>query len=406
MIRPSIRHCPVCTAADCEVLHTQRFVLPSGHPLRDGYDVVACVGCGFVFADTAATQADYDRYYADLSKYTDDTTATGSGVNLHDARRLADDVAWFAERFPDRSARLVDVGCANGGLLAALRTVGFRNLCGVDPSPACVANVRRLGIEAHAGWLEAIPAAAGPADGVLLTQVLEHVRELPPALAAVRRVLMPAGRVYVGVPDAARYADFVNAPFQDFNTEHINHFSQTTLANLAAAAGFVPIARGERLMDLAPDKPFPVIFQLWEVADPPRPPARFRRDPGLQRAVGLYIDKSRRLLAALDAALRRALPAGPVVVWGVGQLTMELLAETALGQAEVAAFLDNNPINHGQTIRGVRVLPPAEARRFPHPIVVGSMLHDRAIAHQVAEELRLPNRLILPSELLPSEVRE
>jgi len=31
--------------------------------------------------------------------------------------------------------------------------------------------------------------------------------------------------VYIEVPDAARYIDFLYSPFQDFNTEHINHLS-------------------------------------------------------------------------------------------------------------------------------------------------------------------------------------
>lgn len=404
MTRPSVRGCPVCGRAECEVLHTQRFVLPAGHPLEAGYDVVECANCGFAFADTAATQADYDRFYADHSKYTDDRTSTGGGVDPLDARRLTDTAAAVAEFFPDRSSRLVDVGCANGGLLVALRELGYRNLCGVDPSPACVANARRAGIDAQVGKVDAIPASAGPADGVLMTHVLEHVRELRPALAAVHAILKPAGRVYVEVPDAARYADYVHAPFQDFNTEHINHFSHTTLENLAAACGFAPAARGEKLLEVAPETPYPALYQVWSVADGPRL-ASFRRDPALRRSMDDYIAKSRRLLAAIDDALGRALPSGPVVVWGVGQLAMKLLAETALGRAEVVAFVDGNPINHGKTLRGVPVLPPDAARRFPHPIVVGSILHERAIARQAAQELGLPNRLILLGGLLPPGVR-
>ena len=35
----------------------------------DGYDVVVCDKCGFVFADGIPLQADFDGYYAAMSKY-------------------------------------------------------------------------------------------------------------------------------------------------------------------------------------------------------------------------------------------------------------------------------------------------------------------------------------------------
>ncbi len=58
------RPCPICDGVACAELHTQRFVLPEDHPLRDGYKVVCCDRCGFVYASTPANQADYDAFYA------------------------------------------------------------------------------------------------------------------------------------------------------------------------------------------------------------------------------------------------------------------------------------------------------------------------------------------------------
>ena len=46
------RGCPLCLSPGAEMLHHQPFVLPDGHPLGRGYDVVTCQGCGFVYADT------------------------------------------------------------------------------------------------------------------------------------------------------------------------------------------------------------------------------------------------------------------------------------------------------------------------------------------------------------------
>lgn len=53
------RACPIYGGPRGEVLHRQEFYLPAGHPLEGGYEVVACVACGFVFADTVVDQAAY-----------------------------------------------------------------------------------------------------------------------------------------------------------------------------------------------------------------------------------------------------------------------------------------------------------------------------------------------------------
>src|SRR5215210_6594024 len=108
--KPVSRACPICDCHCGEVLQTQHFVLPENHPLKSGYDVVCCPDCGFCYADTEATQADYDDFYARLSKYGDSQNSTGAGLNSWDAERLremAKEIAAFAGH---KHARIADVG--------------------------------------------------------------------------------------------------------------------------------------------------------------------------------------------------------------------------------------------------------------------------------------------------------
>lgn len=386
---PPDRPCPVCDGGECAVMHTQRFVLPEDHPLRDGYKVVCCDRCGFVYASTPANQADYDAFYAKFSKYEDNTTSTGSGVTPWDAERLEGTAADLTRFIPDRAARIVDIGCANGGLLAALKARGYENLCGVDPSPGCARYVRdQLGIEAYPGLLTRLPDELGSVDAVLLSHVMEHVRELRPALEAVREVMKPGAILYAEVPDATRYVDFLFAPFQDFNTEHINHFSHDSLANLLRACGLQPVESGRRMLMTSPGMPYPAIYAvgLGSAVSLPVPAEAVTKDQTLRPAIAAYIAGSARLLAAIDLKIRRVLESsGPILVWGAGQLAMKLLAETSLGQAEIAAFVDGNPIHHGKTIRGVPVLAPEQIRGMAHPILITSTLHEREIVEKISQ---------------------
>ncbi len=263
-LKEACRSCPVCANNAVEVLHHQRFVLPTESRLPQAFDVVWCPSCGFAYADTPASQETYDRYYADFSKYEDNLTSTGGGHSPADLRRLLETANTIASVAPHRSARVLDIGCGNGGLLAALKALGYSSLVGVDPSPTCCERTRlACGGEAMAGSLRALPPGLGAFDVVVLSHVLEHVLDLGAAVGKLADLLSESGVVYVEVPDAARYADCLVAPFQDFNTEHINHFDLSSLRNLLADAGLLFISGGTKDIIVDAGSPYPAVFVFF-----------------------------------------------------------------------------------------------------------------------------------------------
>lgn len=388
------RPCPVCDGYRRDVLHAQRFVLPEGHRLDAPYDVVACVDCGFVFADTPLRQTDYDAYYADGSKYADAQTGTGAGVQPWDDERLratADTISWYAPH----DARIVDVGCGAGGLLRHLARLGYTNLHGVDPSPVCVEDVSRIdGVTGHLGGLFAMPAEARGADVIALSHVLEHVRDVNRAIAGLRARLRAAGRLYIEVPDATRYAECMVVAFQDFNVEHINHFSATSLTTLLARHGLKTIATGQKTIAASQDVPYPAVWVIAERDDSAAAGA-LRHDDALRPAIERYIERSRAAVSAIDARLAHVLDgAGEIVVWGTGQTVRELLTATRLGTAPIAAFVDSNASVQGRRFAGAPVVSPATLPERSEPILVGSIVSQSAIVAQ-ATALGVAERLLV-----------
>jgi hypothetical protein len=399
--KKSLRGCPVCEASDCEILHTQRFVLPEGHPLAEGYDVVCCHTCGFVFADTPVSQQDYDAFYRKCSKYQDDKTSTGGGDSPLDLLRLREQAACIAEVVTDRDARILDVGCANGGLLHSLKEIGYHNLTGIDPSPVCAKKTRRVaGVRTEAGTLSELPVDFGPFDCIILSHVLEHVQDLGESIRAVRGLLADGGRVYLEVPDASRYAGYLAAPFQDFNTEHINHFSLTCLVNLATRVGLTPVGDGAKVIEGPHPVPYPAVYAFFRSNPSQDPPFAMTRETALRDRILEYVQLSRQQMRAIDERLQAAVAQSPgLIVWGTGQLALKLLAETALSRARIAAFVDGNPVNHGRRLHGQRIIAPREVATLPHPIVITSILHESEIVQEIRDRLGLPNPLITLADL-------
>jgi SAM-dependent methyltransferase len=398
MSKQFVRPCPVCGGTSGDVLYSLRFALTDINPLADHYDVVACDACQFAFADTASTQADYVRFYAQYSKYEDSLTSTGGGVQPLDARRLAIEGDLIAEASPDRAAHVVDVGCSNGGLLAALREHGFTDLIGIDPSPGCVRNTRTIpGVDAVVGSLSDIPAEIGPADLLLLTHVMEHIRDVEDAVHQLRKMLKPGGAVHIEVPDASRYIDYLVAPFQDFNTEHINHFSVRSLTNLMERCGFRCRASGELVLPTPPAHEGPVAYGLYVLESENAEPVPPTPDLQLRERIEAYIAASESMFERMSARFERAFAEHPaLIIWGAGQLASKLLAQPYVRPDRIAGIVDSNPIHHGARLLGLPIIAPSEmsGNAGTAPIVIMTTLHQDEIEHQIRRGLGLPNPIV------------
>lgn len=374
----------MCGGDAGEILHTQNFAVMDDYPLPSVYDVVICSACGVVFADTPATQADYNRYYETCSIYQDTSVSSGSGTAAWDARRLVDSAELIARAVPSKQARILDIGCANGGLLGALRAVGFENVVGVDPSPVCVDNTRAKGIEAYHGQLSRLPAEVGKCDLVILASVLEHVLDLKSAIGAMVAVTTPTGKIFLEVPDAVAYADYLYAPFQDFNTEHINHFSAASLDNLLSQFGFKPGLRGKIVVRGGSDLGFPSLEAFYEKEQNAALPSGWKIERGFRQQMERYISDSRDLMQRLNQQLEAVLATSRnVILWGTGQLAMKLLCDTVLKDANVIACVDGNSVNHGRRLRGVPIVAPGQIISSEVPVIITTLLHVEPIRARI-----------------------
>lgn len=391
-VRPLSRPCAVCDCKQGNVLFEQVFVLPDDSPLPRQGDVVACRQCGFCFADSPAGQSAYDSYYEAFSKYAAPTESTGAGVVGWDQQRLKDTATAIANFEPGRQSRILDVGCAAGGLLRELATLGFSNLIGMDPAPACVEITRKISaVEAVTGSLSQWPGEE-VYDGIILSHVMEHVLDLKSCMEKISRRVSPEGWLYVEVPDAENYHDFVVSPFQDFNTEHINHFSETSLGNLFGVQGFETAAAGRKGIFSSKDIPYPALFMFLRKTGTSKP---WQRDDRLPSKLGDYVSKSWKLMESMCQQLETWHAQHPeIYVWGTGQLALKLLAISPLKKFRIPAFIDSNPIHQGRRIGGIPVVSGREVSRSDLPIFISSTINSAAIL-ETMRDLGISNPVLV-----------
>jgi len=363
----------------------------SGVALLDQYDLVVCEDCGFGFADGIPTQDVFDAYYRDLSKY--EHQHTGGKESASEEHRFRETSATIAQFIPSKTASVLEIGCATGKLLSLVRDGGFPNIQGLDPSPGCARAAYDLyKVPVVASSLFTIPPPDHPYDFIILLHVMEHVEDLRKAVACLRGVLAPKGRVFVEVPDGSRLAGLPDAPYQVFSNEHINFFSTVSLSNLFRTNGFSVVTTGEDVREQCENTRCNVAWGVFEVTDAPQEMEPDRvSEPGLRRYIEESAETDRRVFQAIrDGARNREL-----LVWGTGAHTRRLLATGGFTDIRIAAFIDSNPQYQGRELRGVPVISPASIQGHTEPILISTRGFQREIRDQIRQQLKLDNEVIM-----------
>ena len=230
--------CPNCGGKSFAVLATtDRYKM--------GLRTVGCSGCGLVLTNPRPSAErmkkfyaeDYRRYYTGFSKPSAEYIA-----KFRRAERATHHVRYLSSAGVLTSARrILDVGCAEGSLLKAIRDECPQSeRYGVEPNPDFRSFAARYADTRHI-WptSEEVLFDSGFSSFDLITviHVLEHVSDPVAFLSALSAKLSNHGQVYVDVPDIASYRDI-----DVLHVAHLYHFSETTLEFAARKAGFDVVA--------------------------------------------------------------------------------------------------------------------------------------------------------------------
>jgi SAM-dependent methyltransferase len=204
------------------------------------------------------------------------------------ARRMARLLA-LALQGAAAPACILDLGCGDGAAaaVAAQYAPGHR-MIGLDWSAGALARARRLGLTVIRAGVDppGLPFAAGSADVVIMSELIEHLVDTDSALDEVFRVLKPGGSLLLSTPNLAAWynrglvALGVQPVFSEVSLRgvygrpgrqvagHLHLFTRRALVELLAARGFGQVTvTGARYHDVPrPLRPVDRAFCAWPAA--------------------------------------------------------------------------------------------------------------------------------------------
>ncbi|MDD5036239.1 MAG: class I SAM-dependent methyltransferase [Methylococcaceae bacterium] len=382
MVSNANRPCPICASREMVFLYQMNFELPASSPLPRQYQIVSCQSCGMIYADSSATQQDYDHYYEQFSKYEDTKTASGGGYSAADQVRLAN-MADVLAAYLTKTDSIIDIGCANGGLLEALSKLGFKHLTGIDPSPVSIKHVQERGFCGFSSKISDLNKEnVGSHQAIVISHVLEHVFDVASAMYTLSSLLNQGGVLYVEVPNASNYSSNYVVPYYYFDAEHINHFDSHALDNLARRHGFEVIAKGEKNIPVSSAIEYPAVYALFRKL-PTVANFEVSYSDDLKLGILKYIAKSSQD-GRLEKIERYATNGEAVILWGAGSYTQRLLATTRLAECNIIAIVDNDRNKQGLLIHSIPIQSPSVLREMEGVILISAAIYAEEIKKDIA----------------------
>jgi len=139
---------------------------------------------------------------------------------------------------PQSAVRVLDVGCRDGALAAAIG-LSDREVIGVDIDESALkdARAKRILSPCVANLWYPLPFRTGSVDLVLAGEVLEHIAFPELLVREIGRVLRPGGQAVGSVPNAFRLKNrllfLAGRPYERDPT-HLRQFSYSMLRGLLA----------------------------------------------------------------------------------------------------------------------------------------------------------------------------
>ena len=183
------------------------------------------------------------------------------------ANRLLDTFRVFSDSYT--GGPVLEIGSWPGDFAVCLKRLGF-DISGVDIDPTRAADRfarERIRVERCDVERDALPFSDQSFEYIFLTEVIEHLYANPfHALAELRRVLRPGGRMLVSTPNLTRWENrilfalgrpliFLDSPHEAFTTKaavghmgHLRLFSPPELRVMLTETGFRIV--NEQFVDL------------------------------------------------------------------------------------------------------------------------------------------------------------
>ncbi|HOY10079.1 MAG TPA: class I SAM-dependent methyltransferase [Candidatus Omnitrophota bacterium] len=219
------KQCPLCHAENIKESFEKNLIF-----------YYRCPSCRFLFSgqdqNPNLENTAIEHYEPAYVRYLEDSP--------EDEINFSKTLAWIEQFKPLNGLRVLDVGTGTGKFVRYLRRNSV-DAFGLEPSVALFNRYLAREPFFFLTDLQGLPSATSPElkyDAVIISDVIEHVRDPHPFFSGLDRVLKPGAVVYICTPNAgSSLARLCGKNWHYINKYHFSFFSRETLQGITAQYG-------------------------------------------------------------------------------------------------------------------------------------------------------------------------
>lgn len=226
----------------CDSRYEQHELISSKERHGLELDCVICKNCGLIFTNPRMSKESYGHfyttYYRDLYNYKFGKNNLDTLFNTNYLNGQS--VYKFVEPFIKESSNILEIGCANGGLLKFFKEKGH-HITGLDLGESEVnygrdkhgLNLIHISIDDFQGEVKQ--------DLIIMIHVIEHLTDCADTMKKIYENLADTGLLYISCPDVDT---LINGQIYKSNwlalmqNAHTINFDKISIENLLAKYGF------------------------------------------------------------------------------------------------------------------------------------------------------------------------
>src|SRR3989344_3752672 len=218
-----IAKCAICNADNAKLLYE-----------KNGFKIVECRNCKLVYVNPRLSAKTLKKMYESNALDPFDYLLENADADAKTFSRHLD----ILERYAPKG-KLLDVGCAIGGLLQVAKKRGW-DAYGTELTKHASAYCRKNGLKVETGTLQKSRFPGNYFDAITFTGSLEHMQNTLREMRLANKKLKGKGILLLTVPDIrSLHAPLLGKHWLQLKPEeHIHYFSPETIEKLLNKAGF------------------------------------------------------------------------------------------------------------------------------------------------------------------------
>ena len=199
--------------------------------------------------------------------------------------------------------------------------------------------------------------------------------------------------IYIECPNAMLYREIIHAPFQEFNTEHINHFTEQSFKNFFGCNNYTCIDVGNRVIQIASGEDYNAVYGIFQknLIDIKYD---IEFESNILDSINEYLSKSQvwydQILFTINSEISNN---DRIALIGIGQFAFKLLTSIKENNfSGTIQLFDNNSLNVGKKIDSNEILSGSgivdHINKSKAKIIITSLIYQDEIKNGISKKFQ------------------